>query len=255
MIGTHIHKSGEFFTSLAAFFEQEDGNKKKPVQIFSGAAKWWRRPMPTLQDIEATKTYIKENELQVFVHSIYLINLAAPRSTFMTKPFKCLKWELEFGAQIGFKGVVVHCGKHVKLTPEDGLANMLTNMRAMLPYITPSCPLLLETCAGQGTELCKTYEGFKTFYAHFTEDEQQKIRICIDTCHVFAAGHDPLKFITDWDEDFPGSLVLVHFNDSKEGCGCCKDRHAAPGTGEIGLKKMTAIAKWCIANAIPMVVE
>ena len=98
MIGTHIHKSGEFFTSLVAFFEQEDGNKKKPVQIFSGAAKWWRRPMPTLEDMEATKTYIRENALQVFVHSIYLINLGTSDQAILGKGIQSLIDHMDLAA-------------------------------------------------------------------------------------------------------------------------------------------------------------
>lgn len=206
-------------------------------------------------DIEASRIFLEANNLRVFIHSIFLINTGRSEKEFGEKALGCLRWELELGAKIGFKGVVVHCGKSLKLESEVAWNNMLANMKAMLPFISPECPLLLETSAGQGSEMCWRYEDFRDFYAAFTPEERVKIKICIDTCHVFAAGHDPLTFIENWDKDFPKSLVLVHFNDSKECCGDKKDRHERPGHGHIGLEKMTAIAKWCFETDTPMVME
>ena len=72
---------------------------------------------------------------------------------------------------------------------------------------------------------------------------------------MFAAGHDPLEFLQKWDKDHPNTLVLIHYNDSKECCGMKKDRHAAPGEGHIGAEKMSLIADWCRERNLPMVLE
>jgi len=254
-IGTHIPKSGKFLQSLRAFYEIRR-NAGRPSQIFSGAAQFWRRPKVDTFDLAQTKSYLEAADLKVFIHSIYLINMGIAPTAFQEKAFDCLKWELEAGVLAGFKGVVVHCGKSLKLEPTEALENMYANMRAMLPYIDKSCPLLLETSAGQGTELCHEYEQLRDFYSAFSDEEREKIRICIDTCHVFAAGHDPLEFIANWEADFPGTIALIHFNDSAEPCGQRKDRHARPGQGYIGLAKLTAVAKWSLQNGlVPLVME
>ncbi len=254
-IGTHIHKKGSFLGSLNAFFSEQP--KNRPVQIFSGSPKFWRRPKVSEEEQQQVKAYIEAQEpsLMVFVHSIYLINLCWDPAKFAEKALPCIQWELRNAHAMGFKGVVIHCGKQCKLKEEQAKENMLFNIRRAMEAAHPECPLLLETSAGQGTEMYWDFEGFKTFYTNFTEEEKTRLGICIDTCHVFAAGHDPLKFITDWDVAHPESLVLVHFNDSQDCCGCKLDRHARPGTGKIGLKKMTAIAKWCMERKIPLVME
>ena len=253
-IGTHIRKIKKFLPSLKAFYNYEE-NLKKPCQIFTGSPKFWRRPGLDPEDVLATKNYLEQYNLNVFVHSIYLCNLCKPFGVFREKAFACLKWELETGALIGFKGVVVHCGKSLKMPLEEALNNMYTNMSVLLPYICPTCPLLLETSSGQGSETLYQYNAFSKFYSRFTKEQQRKIKICIDTCHVFAAGHDPLEFLQKWDKDHPNTLVLVHYNDSKECCGAKKDRHAAPGEGHIGAEKMSLIADWCRERNLPMVLE
>ena len=254
-IGTHIHKSGSFIRSLRAFYETKPENLTKPVQLFSGSPKWWRRPGVTLTDYNETKTFITENNLNVFIHSLYLVNLCWAPIDFRKKALPCLQWEFNNGMHMGFKGVVVHCGKSCKMAIGEALDNMYNNLITVLKSVTTSCPLLLETTSGQGSETCWQFEELKKFYKRFTEKEKQKIKICIDTCHVFAAGHDPIKFILDWDSEFPESIVLVHFNDSKGKCDCKKDRHERPGKGEIGLEKMCLVAAWCFEKNIPMVME
>ena len=99
------------------------------------------------------------------------------------------------------------------------------------------------------------FDTFKDFYSKFNIKQRDKLKICIDTCHVFAAGNDPFKFILDWEKEFPNTLILVHYNDSKGCLGCRKDRHEIPGLGEIGKVKMSEISEYCILNKIPLVIE
>jgi len=252
-IGTHISKSKHFITSLKNFYDMSK-QFQKPCQIFTGSPTVWGRPSINSDDEYETIKYIKDNNLDVFVHSLYLCNIAKPFQEF-EKAYNCLKWEFETGSRLGFKGIVIHCGKYLKLSKEDGLNNMYQNMISLLPFIDPECPFLLETSAGQGTELLRMYDDFSSFYNRFNNVEKEKIKICIDTCHVFAAGNDPLEFLQNWDRDNPNSLKLVHLNDSKFEFGKCKDRHAFPGKGYIGLEKMLLIIKWCNDRNIPMVLE
>ena len=109
----------------------------------------------------------------------------------------------------------------------------------------------LETPAGQGTETLKGEDEFIDFVESFGGDP--RLKVCLDTCHVFACGHEPLRFIDKLLRK--GFLHLVHFNDSKEPCGSCKDRHAFVGSGHIGTEKMSQIAQKCSESLIPMVIE
>jgi deoxyribonuclease IV len=116
--------------------------------------------------------------------------------------------------------------------------------------------LLLETPAGQGTEVLTRMKDMISFYNRFTKEEKKKFKICIDTCHVFAAGEDPLDYIRDWCEIMgTKALALIHFNDSKDAKGSCKDRHARIGSGKIGLNRLTSVMKYAVDNNIDLVVE
>jgi deoxyribonuclease-4 len=110
----------------------------------------------------------------------------------------------------------------------------------------------LETPAGQGTEMLTVYDDFVRFVQSFASP---RLRICVDTCHVFATGQNPLDYIQKIHDTDASLLQLVHFNDSAEACGSCLDRHAFVGTGKIGITTMTTIAEYCSERHIPMVVE
>jgi deoxyribonuclease-4 len=129
---------------------------------------------------------------------------------------------------------------------------MRTAIAELLPAATAECPLLLETPAGQGTELLTVAADFLDFVGSFADN---RLRACVDTCHVFACGHNPLEYITALTERDPTLLKLVHYNDSAAPCGSCVDRHAHVGQGHIGLGPMQAIAELCTARGLPMVVE
>lgn len=156
---------------------------------------------------------------------------------------------------MGGKGVVVHTGARKHL-PEDQALNIMVHMvRTALPYATDHCPLLLETPCGEGTEVVTKIEELGNFFYRFTVEERKKLGLCLDSCHVFAAGYDPLSYLQHWEKYCPIPIKLVHFNDSQHECCCKKDRHAAPGHGHIGMEKMQAIAHWCHERNIPMVRE
>jgi deoxyribonuclease-4 len=121
-----------------------------------------------------------------------------------------------------------------------------------MEHATPECPILLETPAGQGSETLTTYTEFVEFVLLFKDP---RLRVCVDTCHVFACGYQPidyLKRITKYNKKL---LKLVHYNDSATPCGSCLDRHAFMGTGHVGIDQMLEIAKLCHANQMPMVIE
>ena len=254
-LGWHISKQGKYLNSLKIFNEIINGKWINcPVQIFTGSTKMWRRAVIDEKDIELSNQYIKENSINLFIHSIYLINLCRIGSEF-NKAYDALLYDLKLGEKIGALGVVVHVGKCLKMGKETGTNNMIKNILSILNEIDGSCPLLLETPAGEGTELLVTFEEFDEFYNKFHDIHKKKFKICIDTCHVFASGYDPEDYLIRWNNKNPGSISLVHFNDSKCECGSKKDRHAAFGKGYIGAEKLNRIENWCANLDIPMVRE
>lgn len=203
-IGTHISKKGGFIKTLKNYYSN-DSHKGRPVQLFSGSPKIWKRPNVDEEEQKLVKKYVTENALDVFIHSIYLINLCWEEEKFNTVLRECLKWDLINGSKMGFKGVVVHCGKYCKMDQKVALENMYINIKNILSNVDPKSSLLLETFTGQGTETCFKYDDFKEFYLRFNKEERELVKICIDTCHIFAVGHDPLEFNVFQHGRFPNS--------------------------------------------------
>ena len=203
-------------------------------------------------ELQQTSSIVQQTKASLFIHSPYIINLCMQPGTKDDYHTKLLIKNLEYGAKAGAKGVVVHVGKTTDQDPEQAQMYMLHNIQTALEHATPACPLLLETPAGQGTECLKTYEEFVTLVRAFNDP---RLRICVDTCHIFACGHEPTSYIeriltTDHD-----LLKLVHYNDSSTPCGSCVDRHASPGMGHIGIDTMTHVAELCYQAGVPMLYE
>jgi deoxyribonuclease-4 len=245
-IGSHIHKGRSLSETISLL------PAGKPYQLFLGG------PMNTKlaikdADLAAANAALVASGSHLYVHSPYLINLCSEPGEKDDYGVNCLIKNLQYASVIGCRGVVVHVGKSVGREAGLALSNMRVNLLTAMEHATAACPILLETPAGQGTEMLTKYADFVDFVRTFESD---RIAICVDTCHVFAAGCDPLTYITDLlASATPALLKLVHFNDSSGCCGSCVDRHAFIGTGEIGLEKLAAIAERCSSCRVPMLVE
>jgi deoxyribonuclease-4 len=246
LIGCHMPKKKTLRETILNL-----GDFTKPYQIFLGPPQSSKLAISDA-DLAAGAAVIAETGARVFVHSPYMINLATDATAEGAESAwntELLRKNLRYGAAIGCRGVVVHVGKSVKRSTAAALETMRANIVACLADATPACPLLLETPAGQGTELLTDADAFIGFVASFADP---RFKICLDTCHTFACGQDPLTYIKKVPADL---LTLVHFNDSKETCGSRKDRHAFIGEGHIGYEKMEEIAHHCSGCSVPMVVE
>lgn len=219
-----------------------------------------------------------------------------------------IKNELKLCNEMGFRGCVIHVGKNVcslsdtqikeledlrskpklnktqqkkmdkyeailanpkYLTEEQAYQKMRSYTIWTMDHGTSQCPLLLETPAGQGSEMltdikdfirfCKSIiDGYPVYYEGKNGEKFKDIvpfGICVDTCHVFACGYDPLEYILEIDRELPGMLRLIHFNDSKEPKGSRVDRHWPYATGHIGKKALDKVVDWGLANGVPLVIE
>jgi deoxyribonuclease-4 len=259
-LGNHIkkettyHKTLTNFVSSTVLTNPEFKISDYPLQIFTGSTKSWKKGKVNEKDVTKTKEYVSENKVSLFIHSIYLINLARTGEEFENARTNLI-YDLTIGPKLGAKGVVVHVAKALKMGEDIAIDNMFNNIVEMLEHIDESCPLLVETPAGQGSEVLTRVETFSEFYNRFTDTQKRKVKICIDTCHVFASGYQPSEYINRWNGLNPGSVVLVHYNDSKCELGSKKDRHAPYGEGCIGEEELDRVSEICLTTGIPMVRE
>ena len=274
-VGSHIAQGDNIIQTFTEYY------REFPCQMFITNPQSGKRSADTTRlyvNNPATADIIRKNKLLYFTHSPYVINLCSAESGARAGediPFgvRILIDDIIGTVKMGGKGVVVHIGVQKDLTLDQALQNMEDNVRKALAYATKECPLLLETPCGEGTEICTTVEELIEFYKRFSEEEQGKLGICVDTCHVFAAGYDPLDYLqrisagsrgdpssivttSDRGVGDPSSIVkLIHFNDSRGDFGSHVDRHQVPGKGKIGIVKMLKIMEWAVAHSIPMVRE
>lgn len=245
-IGCHVGKAKTITGTIAAV-----AGSDAPYQIFLSGPQNSNIKSDD-GDLASARALVEQTGIRIFVHSQYLINLCNKELPDLWHT-KLLIKNLEICRAFGGQGVVVHVGKSVKLPKAEALTQMRESILSCLDHATADCPLLLETPAGQGTELLTDMKEFLDFVESFAT---HKLRVCIDTCHVFAAGHDPKVYIEEALKR-PGLLKLVHYNDSLGSCGSCVDRHAHISTGEglIGFPKMSEIASLCSSQNIPMIIE
>lgn len=201
--------------------------------------------------------------LEFYTHAPYCINLcqiqndvkkgSKLKEDLWAQRYLCT--DLKDSVSMGFRGVVVHTGAKLYLDEEVALDNMENNVRLALKFATEECPLLLESPCGEGTEVCTTIWELITFFNRFTQEEKAKLGLCVDSCHVFASGYDPIEYLNEWVNYSDVPIKLVHFNDSRGTKGSRVDRHATPGTGFIGVGCMLEVAQFCTERNISMVVE
>ena len=232
------------------------------TQVFLSSPYSTKRPK--LNEAEALETKKKLGDVKLFVHGPYTVNFAKDPNTNRwqtTLVQKLLQHAHAYGAD---HGVVFHMGKcntsGQKYTVQQGLANMKQSVMEILSGNTMMSRLLLETAAGQGSELCWQWQTFADFYRDLFQEinDPAKLGVCLDTCHLFAAGHDlTVEFLDRVAHDLGGShhIGLIHLNDSKGSLGCKKDRHELLGQGQIGFERLRTVIRWAQKHKIPMVLE
>ncbi len=194
-------------------------------------------------------------------HASYLINLASGNAELWQKSVEGMVIELARATQLGIGGVVVHPGAHPSITEEEGVANViraLDEVHRLAPR--DGAKILLETTAGQGTCLGCRFEQLAAMIEGAAEGE--RLGICVDTCHLFAAGY-PLSERSDYLQTFRQLEKLVglekieafHLNDSKKEFGSRVDRHEHIGQGKIGLAAFSHLLNDRRFRQVPMYLE
>jgi len=193
------------------------------------------------------KKYCKINNFSLIVHGPYVVNLAKPflngKKTIEIQDTIIIH-DLITANYIGAKGYVLHVGKSTTNTINDSLNTMKTNIRSIIGEIINrniKTKLLLETPAGQGTELLTDINDFINFYYSFTDEERTVFKICIDSCHVWNSGYElnEISKIFKNKED----VLCIHLNNSKNLKGARVDRHEYLFDGKIIPNDLREFAK------------
>ena len=263
-IGAHATVTGGLATGGLAYAAEVGA---EVIQVFVSNPRGWAAGLGDAGQDRA----LRESEIPVFIHAPYLINLGSGDPAVASKSADAIAHALRRGGEIGARGVVVHTGSAAGWAHQDhpdpgvaagrALGQLAEIVLPLLDKLGDDAPdLLFEPMAGQGQMLCARAGDLAPYLA--AVERHPKAGICLDTCHLFAAGHDltaPGGVAAMLDELVaaagPGRVRLVHANDSLLGRGSKRDRHAALGAGQIGTEPFRALLAHPELADVPFVVE
>jgi deoxyribonuclease IV len=258
-IGSHVPVAG----SLAkGAFGNACGIGATALQVFVGNPRGWALTHGDPADDRAFRDLCAEAGWPAYVHTPYLVNLGSPTATTAQRSVDTVAHNLSRGHSIGARGVVVHTGSCVA---EGGFDQAMRQVREGLLPVLDKLPddgpaLLLEPTAGQGQSLCAGIDQLPAYLDAL--ERHPRLGICLDTCHVFAAGAplDRRRGMTRTLDALvetiaPVRLELVHANDSKDPCGSFRDRHERIGQGYVGAAAFGELLRHPATQGVPLIVE
>ena len=259
LLGAHMSIEG----GLHMAFERITSVRGESLQIFSKNQRQWHAPPLTPSEIkEFLDAWTQWGKGPVAVHDSYLINLANPDVTKANRAVAAFADEISRTAQLRIPFLIMHPGSHVGAGVEKGLHQLTTNLDRALAQASngDSVMVLLEITAGQGTGLGSSFEELAYVISHSRYPE--RLGICFDTCHAFAAGYD-ISTKAGYKKTFAAfdaiiglqHLKFFHLNDSKRELGSMVDRHEHIGKGRIGLEGFRLIMNDSQFSRHPMVLE
>jgi deoxyribonuclease-4 len=232
------------------------------MQIFvKNNMQWFARPLAR-EEIKAFIDHAQRKELHAaFAHANYLINLAATNPQFHANSLRALSEELVRADQLELPFLVMHPGAHLGAGEEAGLEKIIASLDAIWAVIPKvKTKVALETTAGQGSCLGEKFEHLAAIIENVREPE--RLCVCLDTAHVFAAGYDigteagVKKIFREFGRVIGlDRLAALHLNDSKTALGSRVDRHEHIGKGRIGLEAFRFIMRDRRFKKIPKVLE
>ena len=232
------------------------------IQVFASSPRMWAMPEAKPDLDLAFRVKADELDIETYVHAPFLINLGSPTEATYLNSLASTAYSLRRGADIGALGVVIHTGSAVDVNHvEQAWKQIHEGMMPILNALGEDAPfLLLEPTAGQGQSLVKKLDDLENYLIAL--EYHPKVGICLDTCHVFAAGHDisikgGMRATIDLLIEVAGidRLKLIHANDSMDVCGALKDRHQNLGAGHIGIDPFKELlAHPAVANS-PLILE
>lgn len=257
LIGAHVSTAG----GVVKAFERGAAMGCESLQIFVKSPNQWRAKPLAAEDVNAFRAEHAASGLPVTAHAAYLINLASPKEDVLAASLVGLADELDRCDALGLGGLVVHPGGHLGSGVMTGIDSIARSVNSILADREQgSTLLLLENTAGQGTSLGGRFEELGAMLKLI--DQRERVGVCLDTCHAFAAGYDLVTpegyeaMLEDFERSIGlGDLHCLHLNDSKHPLGSHKDRHENIGDGLIGEQAFARLINDERLVHLPMILE
>ncbi len=258
LIGAHESVAGGIFRA----FERAESVGCRALQVFTKNSNQWRSKPLTAEDVANYKTAAsKSNIFPVVAHDSYLINLCAQDRAILKKSREAFVDEIQRCDALGIPYLNFHPGAHTGAGEDQGIRLIIESINWAHEMTKGSRTLsVLETTAGQGSTLGYTFEQLRRIIDGV--DQHARMAVCIDTCHVFAAGYDisnekgyELTMMRFHDVIGFDKLVAIHANDSKKGLGSRVDRHEHIGKGAIGKNGFRFLMQDERLRGIPKILE
>lgn len=253
-IGTHM----SIAKGLAKTAENVVKMEANTMQIFSRNPRGSNFKIYTEEEIERFQEIRGEYQFgPLLAHAPYTMNLASDQEKVYEFACTVIREDIARMDTLGIENMVFHPGSHTGIGVERGIRNIIAGLDQAITG-DEKITVLLETMTGKGTEIGASFEHLKAIRDGVKHPE--RIGICLDTCHVFAAGYDIIHDLDGVLEEFDCVLGLdllkaIHLNDSMMPFGSRKDRHATIGTGEIGWEALLGVLKHPALKKLPFYLE
>ena len=256
-IGSHVSMSGK--DMLLGSAKEAVSYGADTFMFYTGAPQNTRRKDISELNIDAAWEYMNTHSIDgIIVHAPYIINLGntvKPETFSLAVEF--LAKEIERTISCRSHTLILHPGAHVGAGTEAGTAQIIKGLNEVLTADT-DCVIALETMAGKGSEIGRTFEELARIYDGVVHNE--KLRVCFDTCHTSDSGYDIIHHFDDVINEFDHILgkeqiAVFHINDSKNVPGAAKDRHENIGFGQIGFDALNYIVRHPDFEDIPKILE
>ena len=253
-IGGHVSIAGGI-TNAISNTQKIGGNC---LQIFAGSPRLWSRKLFDMSEVEKFNSLINENNLNpVFIHALYLVNLASDNPELVEKSVESLIVDTKNGDLINSAGVVVHIGSHQGRGFDSVKEQIITSIKQILES-TEKTSLLLETDAGQNGKIGSIEE----ISYLIKEVNSSRLGICFDTAHLFEGGLDlrektkVANFVQELTEqNILDKVLCIHLNDSATDLDSHRDNHADLGNGKIGLDGLANFVNHSDLIKLPLILE
>lgn len=256
-IGSHVSFSGRGLLNAA---EEAVSYGSGTFMIYTGAPQNTRRKPIEEQFVAEGKELMEKHGIdEIVVHAPYIINLGSYKPDTFELAVRFLQEEIQRTSYIGVKNIVLHPGAYTDKDAEYGIARIAEGLNEVLDGVGHlGVNIALETMAGKGTEIGRSFEELAAIMDKVQHNE--RLTVCMDTCHVHDAGYDIVQDFDGVLEQFDrvvglDRLAVIHINDSKNSRGAGKDRHTPLGTGWIGYDTIHSIVHHEKTKHLPFVLE
>jgi deoxyribonuclease-4 len=256
-IGAHVSTAGGPVTC----FDRAEAIGAEAAQIFLTPPQQWRSSKVEPEQAEAFRQRAANSsiDLDVFVHGVYLINLATADETMLLRSTSSLKSALTSCTNLGIKGVIFHLGSHKGQGLDAVFAQICKATQEVLDATPPEAWFILENSAGAGGNIGSRFPDLGRIIREVGSD---RVKVCLDTQHSYAAGYDLASAeglelaMTEFEQEVGfDRLVAVHANDSKVELGSGRDRHENIGEGHIGIDGFRRILHHRAFIDVPFLLE